>query len=100
MLEILRSIVQDVNSAPTFRDALDVIVARVREAMGTEVCSIYLVDPARDRFLFVATEGLNKDAIGHLYLERGQGLVALVGTRAEPINLEDATRHPNFHYLP
>ena len=100
MLETLRSIVQDVNSAPTFRDALDVIVARVREAMGTEVCSIYLVDPARDRFLFVATEGLNKDAIGHLYLERGQGLVALVGTRAEPINLEDATRHPNFHYLP
>ena len=100
MLGILRSIVQDVNSAPTFRDALDVIVARVREAMGTEVCSIYLVDPARDRFLFVATEGLNKAAIGHLYLERGQGLVALVGSRAEPINLEDATRHPSFHYLP
>ena len=62
MLDTLRSIVQDVNSAPTFRHALDVIVARVREAMGTEVCSIYLVDPARDRFLFVATEGLNKDA--------------------------------------
>ena len=100
MLDTLRSIVQDVNSAPTFRHALDVIVARVREAMGTEVCSIYLVDPARDRFLFVATEGLNKDAVGHLYLERGQGLVALVGTRAEPLNLEDATRHPNFHYLP
>ena len=57
MLDTLRSIVQDVNSAPTFRHALDVIVARVREAMGTEVCSIYLVDPARDRFLFVATEG-------------------------------------------
>lgn len=100
MLDTLRSIVQDVNSAPTFRHALDVIVARVREAMGTEVCSIYLVDPARDRFLFVATEGLNKDAVGHLYLERGQGLVALVGARAEPLNLEDATRHPNFHYLP
>ena len=100
MLDTLRSIVQDVNAAPTFRHALDVIVARVREAMGTEVCSIYLVDAERDRFLFVATEGLNKGAIGHLYLERGQGLVALVGTRAEPINLEDATMHPNFHYLP
>lgn len=100
MLDTLRSIVQDVNSAPTFRHALDVIVARVREAMGTEVCSIYLVDPTRDRFLFVATEGLNKNAVGHLYLERGQGLVALVGTRAEPLNLEDATRHPSFHYLP
>jgi phosphotransferase system enzyme I (PtsP) len=100
MLDTLRSIVQDVNSAPNFRDALDLIVERVREAMGTEVCSIYLVDKTRERFLFVATEGLNKDAIGHLYLERGQGLVALVGERAEPLNLEDATTHPNFHYLP
>ncbi len=100
MLETLRSIVQDVNSAPTFGHALDVIVSRVRAAMGTEVCSIYLADPARDRYLFCATEGLNKDAIGHLYLENGQGLVALVGSRAEPINLEDATRHPSFHYLP
>ena len=100
MLETLRNIVQDVNLAPTFRAALDLIVAQVREAMGVEVCSIYLVDPTRDRFLFVATEGLNKDAIGHLYLERGQGLVALVGERAEPINLEDATTHSKFHYLP
>src|SRR5262245_37004790 len=100
MLETLRTIVQDVNSASNFRQALDIIVKRVKEAMGTEVCSVYLMDAARERYLFVATEGLNKDAVGHLYLERGQGLVALVGERAEPINLEDATTHPNFHYLP
>jgi len=100
MLEALRNIVQAVNSAPTFRAALDVIVSQVKEAMGTEVCSIYLVDEDRDRYVFVATEGLNKDAIGQLYLQRGQGLVTLVGARAEPINLEDATKHPRFHYLP
>jgi len=100
MLEALRSIVQDVNSAPSFRSALDVIVARVRETMGTEVCSVYLVDEERDRYVFVATEGLNRDAVGQLYLQKGQGLVTLVGARAEPINLEDATKHPRFHYLP
>ncbi len=100
MLETLRSIVQDVNSAPNFRAALDLIVKQVREAMGTEVCSIYLVDETRHRYVFVATEGLNKDAVGHLHLTPGQGLVTLVGMRAEPVNLEDATRHPNFHYVP
>lgn len=100
MLETLRSIVQDVNSAPNFRAALDLIVKQVREAMGTEVCSVYLVDETRHRYVFVATEGLNKDAVGHLHLTPGQGLVTLVGMRAEPINLEDATRHPNFHYVP
>ncbi len=100
MLETLRYIVQDVNAAANFRRALDIIVSRVREAMGTEVCSVYLVDPTGERYLFVATEGLNPSAVGHLFLERGQGLVTLVGTRAEPINLEDATQHPSFYYLP
>jgi phosphotransferase system, enzyme I, PtsP len=100
MLETLRRIVQDVNAASTFRRALDVIVSRVREAMGTEVCSVYLFDQSSGRFLFAATEGLNKDMVGRLHLERGQGLVTLVAVRAEPINLEDATGHPNFHYLP
>lgn len=100
MLETLRTIVQDVNSASNFRQALDIIVKRVQEAMGTEVCSVYLMDASRERYLFVANEGLNKEAVGTLYLERGQGLVALVGLRAEPINLQDATKHPNFHYLP
>ena len=100
MLETLRTIVQDVNSASNFRQALDIIVKRVKEAMGTEVCSVYLMDPAGERYVFVANEGLNKEAIGKVTLERGQGLVALVGLRAEPINLEDATKHPSFHYLP
>jgi phosphotransferase system, enzyme I, PtsP len=100
MLETLRRIVQDVNAAATFRRALDIIVSRVKAAMGTEVCSVYLTDPSGDRYLFAATEGLNEDMVGGLYLERGQGLVALVATRAEPLNLEDATSHPNFHFLP
>lgn len=100
MLETLRNIVQDVNAAANFRRALDIIVKRVKEAMGTEVCSIYLVDPDGERYLFVATEGLNQDAVGKVHLERGQGLVSLVAIRAEPVNLEDATQHPQFHYLP
>ena len=41
MLEVLRSIVQEVNAAEGLGDALDLIVLRVRDAMGTEVCSVY-----------------------------------------------------------
>ena len=42
MLEMLRKIVQRVNTAETLEEALNIIVTRVREAMGTEVCSVYL----------------------------------------------------------
>jgi phosphotransferase system enzyme I (PtsP) len=100
MLTSLRRIVQDVASAGSFRDALDIIVRDVRDTLGTEVCSVYLQSPERDRYLFVATEGLNKESIGKLSLKLGQGLVTLVAERAEPINLQDASHHPRFHYLP
>ncbi|MEE4360575.1 MAG: phosphoenolpyruvate--protein phosphotransferase [Pseudomonadales bacterium] len=100
MLDTLRSIVQEVNSAPDLDAALRIIVERVRRAIGTEVCSVYLADKAGERYRFMATEGLNRDLVGKLSLARSEGLVGLVGLRAEPINLEDAPAHPNFHYLP
>ena len=100
MLETLRDIVQDVNAAPDFQRRLDIIVSRVKDAMGTEVCSIYLMNPARTHYLFVATEGLNIEAVGSARLAIDEGLVGLVGQRAEPVNLEDATQHSRFHYLP
>ena len=40
MLDILRRIVQEVSSANDLSDALKVVVARIREAMETEVCSV------------------------------------------------------------
>lgn len=100
MLTTLRRIVQDVAAASTFQEALRIIVHDVREALGTEVCSIYLLSPEGDSYLFVATEGLNQEAVGKLSLALDQGLTTLVAERAEPINLENASLHPRFHYIP
>ena len=100
MLTTLRRIVQDVAAASSFQEALRIIVRDVRDALGTEVCSIYLLSPEGDRYLFVATEGLNQDAVGKLSLTLDQGLTTLVAERAEPINLENASQHPRFHYIP
>ncbi len=99
MLTTLRRIVQDVAAAGSFQDALQIIVRDVRQALGTEVCSVYLLSPEGDRYLFVATEGLNQSAVGKLSLKVGQGLTTLVAERAEPINLEDATEHPRFQFV-
>ncbi len=100
MLDSLRRIVQEVNSAPDLNAALDVIVVRVCEVMGTEVCTVYLHDPVTDRYVFMATEGLNKDQAGKVSLSRDQGLVAQVAKREEPLNLEAAEQHPSFHLVP
>jgi phosphotransferase system enzyme I (PtsP) len=96
MLQILRTIVQDVEDAASFREALDLIVQAVRHALGTDVCSVYLLDSTRERFVFAANEGLNTDLVGLFSMAASEGLVGLVAERAEPINLEDASAHPRF----
>ena len=100
MLEMLRNIVQEVNSAEDLKAALEIIVERVREAMDTEVCTVYMRDPATDRLVFQATRGLNSDLIGKASLAAGEGLVGLVAERGEPVNLENAESHKRFHKLP
>ncbi|TDG15554.1 phosphoenolpyruvate--protein phosphotransferase [Seongchinamella unica] len=100
MLEVLRQIVQEVNSASTLEEALGIIVSRVRVAMGTEVCSVYLREEDGSRFVFSATEGLNQDQVGIASLAPGEGLVGTVAEREEPLNLENAENHPNFRFFP
>lgn len=99
MLDILRRIVQEVSSATDLSDALKVVVARIREAMKTEVCSVYLFDPDSERYVLMATEGLNQEAVGRVSLGSEQGLVGWVGSREEPINVDNAPAHPRFHFL-
>ena len=100
MLETLRNIVQQVNAAEGLPEALDIIVKRVRDAMGTEVCSVYMRDPDTGNLVFQATEGLNPGQVGIASLAPGEGLVGLVAEREEPVNLDNAESHPSFQFLP
>ncbi len=99
MLEQLRSIVQKVNTAKDLKSALDIIVTSVRSTLNTQVCSVYLLDTDINCHVLMASEGLKKEAVGHVSLAIGEGLVGLVAKHAEPINLQDAPLHPSFHYL-
>ncbi|MCQ4273143.1 phosphoenolpyruvate--protein phosphotransferase [Pseudomonas kuykendallii] len=99
MLNVLRKIVQEVNAAKDLKTALGIIVLRVKEAMGSHVCSVYLLDPDTNRFVLMATEGLNKRSIGKVSMAPNEGLVGLVGTREEPLNLENASDHPRYRYF-
>ena len=99
MLNTLRKIVQEVNAAKDLKAALSIIVQLVKEAMGSQVCSVYLLDPETNRFVLMATDGLNKRSIGKVSMAPSEGLVGLVGSREEPLNLEDAASHPRYRYF-
>jgi phosphotransferase system enzyme I (PtsP) len=99
MLEILRRVIQEVNAARDLDTALDIIVDRIQASMGTQVCSVYLLNEERDRYVFMANRGLNASAVGKVSLGLGEGLVGYVGERAEPVNLQNAPQHRRYHYL-
>ncbi|UYM18656.1 phosphoenolpyruvate--protein phosphotransferase [Endozoicomonas euniceicola] len=99
MLNTLRTIVQEVSAASDLRAALQIIVQRVRDAMKTDVCSVYLFDQEQSEYTLSATEGLNPSAVGVVKMAQSAGLVGQVGLREEPINLEDAAAHPKFLYI-
>ena len=100
MLDLLLRITQAVNSATSLDEALELIVNRVKQAMEVDVCSVYLTDEESGSHTLMATEGLNREAIGKVVLARNDGLVGLVAERQEPVNLDAAAEHPRYHYFP
>ncbi len=99
MLDTLRRIVQDINSARDLSEACSLIVAEVKTALHTDVCSVYLSDYSRSELVLMATDGLRLSAVGKVRLKFGQGLTGLAASRSEPINVEDAPAHPAFRYI-
>jgi len=96
MLETLHRIIQKVNASANLGEALDTIVYMLRESIQADVCSVYLTDFETHRHVLRATDGLNREAIGKVYLPMYRGLVGLVCERAEAINVGDAHNHKNY----
>src|SRR5271168_3088604 len=96
LLRRLREVMAEPVSA---QDRLDKIVVLIAANMVAEVCSVYVLRVDGTLELY-ATEGLNRQAVHQTVLRSDEGLVGLVATEANAINLSDAQAHPAFSYRP
>jgi phosphotransferase system, enzyme I, PtsP len=96
LLRRLREVMAEQVSA---QERLDKIVVLIAANMVAEVCSLYVLRVDGTLELY-ATEGLNKAAVHQTVLRSDEGLVGLVASEANPINLSDAQNHPAFSYRP
>ena len=96
MLDILRRTIQEVNNAPDLQRALQIIVERVKQAIVVDVCSVYLVDQENQQHVLMATDGYNPKAVGQVRLDFKTSLVSVVARREEPLNMDDASTHPDY----
>ncbi|EFI53189.1 MAG: phosphoenolpyruvate--protein phosphotransferase [Bradyrhizobiaceae bacterium] len=96
LLRRLREVMAEQVSA---QDRLDKIVVLIAANMVAEVCSTYVLRVDNTLELY-ATEGLNPDAVHKTVLNAHEGLVGLVASEAQPLNLSDAQNHPAYSYRP
>ncbi|HEX7877603.1 MAG TPA: phosphoenolpyruvate--protein phosphotransferase [Sphingobium sp.] len=90
---------QEVMAARTSAQAkLNKVVDIIGQALSSEVCSIYLV---REGVLeLFATRGLKQEAVHVTRMAMGEGLVGLIATNVEMLNLDEAAAHPDYSYRP
>lgn len=100
MLKLLKRIVQEVTTVTQLADALAILVDRVRKAVEAESVSVYLIDNKNAEYVLIATEGLNKQAQSRVRVPIDCGLIGIIGRREEPLNIDNAPIHPDFHHNP
>jgi starch phosphorylase len=93
--ELTRLVSGSGNAAETLGN----VVALIKARFGTDVCSVYLLEPDRSTLVLAATVGLRAEAVGKIRMRLTEGLVGLVGERMEPMVIEHATTHPRFKYF-
>ncbi|HEY4139926.1 MAG TPA: phosphoenolpyruvate--protein phosphotransferase [Pseudolabrys sp.] len=96
LLRRLREVMAEPVSA---QDRLDKVVVLIAANMVAEVCSVYVLRVDGTLELY-ATEGLKREAVHETVLKADEGLVGLVASEANPINLQDAQNHPAFSFRP
>jgi phosphotransferase system enzyme I (PtsP) len=96
LLRRLREVMAEPVSA---QDRLDKVVVLIAANMVAEVCSVYVLRVDGTLELY-ATEGLKHEAVHQTVLNPDEGLVGLVSSEANPMNLSDAQAHPAFSFRP
>ncbi|MES1254866.1 MAG: alpha-glucan family phosphorylase [Acidobacteriota bacterium] len=95
----LDEIARLVSSAGSASETLTNLVHLIRARFGTDVCSIYLLEPDRANLVLAATVGLRQESVGRVRMRLSEGLAGLVAEQLQAHSVADAMMHPRFKYF-
>ena len=81
------------------QDTLDNIVTLVAKRMGSDVCSIYLLEKDGETLTLKATKGLSKTSVNRVSMKVHEGLCGLAIETREMVMTDNAPAHPRFKYF-
>lgn len=100
MLAILDKIMKEIRNAHDFDEAVLILVQRVRESIEADACALFLVDRHLSQLVMLATKGHKVKSIDSIKLDLDYGLIGIIATQKELLNLADAQTHPAYYYFP
>src|SRR5947209_10896608 len=80
-------------------ELLELIIRETTSAIGTDVCSLYLVAP-NQQLLLTATNGLNENMVGKVTMKVGEGITGWVAESRRPAVVPDVSKEPHWKWVP
>lgn len=99
-LRILEDISALILHSHDLQETLDNIVQMVAKRIGTDVCSIYLLEQDGETLRLAATRGLSKSSVGRITMKISEGLSGLVVQQEGIVATDNAPLHPRYKYFP
>jgi phosphotransferase system enzyme I (PtsP) len=81
------------------QDTLDNIVTLVAKRMGSDVCSIYLLENDGETLTLKATKGLSKASVNRVAMKVHEGLTGLAVETRAMVMTDNAPSHPRYKYF-
>jgi DNA-binding PucR family transcriptional regulator/putative methionine-R-sulfoxide reductase with GAF domain len=81
-------------------ELLALIIRETTSAIGTDVCSLYLLMPTGRELLLTATNGLNENMIGKVTMKVGEGITGWVAESRRAVVVPDVSKEPHWKWVP
>ena len=96
ILEDISSLILHSHDLP---ETLDNIVHLVSKRMGTDVCSIYLLEDDAQTLRLAASKGLSRTSVGKITMKVSEGLTGLAVEQRGVVATDNAPAHPRYKYF-
>src|SRR5215471_10200732 len=81
-------------------ELLELIIRETTSAIGTDVCSLYLLTPPGGDMLLTATNGLNENMVGKVRMKVGEGITGWAAESRRPFVVPDVSKEPHWKWVP
>ena len=99
-LEFLQRLSLSAASTVGSDELLDLIIRETTSAIGSDVCSLYLLVEGGQELVLTATNGLNERMVGRVTMRLGEGITGWVADAREPRLVSDVAQDEHWKWVP